>query len=96
MSDDKISGNEAIEAALKFGKGQVTLVEEESGRTATFSRDWRCAECDVTLRPPSPGLFSFNNPLGACPACRGFGRTIGIELQRALPNPSLSIAEGVV
>ena len=41
-------------------------------------------------------LFSFNNPVGACPKCRGFGRTIGIDLDRALPDKRLSIARGVV
>ena len=48
------------------------------------------------IKPPAPALFSFNNPVGACPACRGFGRTIGIDLNRALPDRNLSIADGVV
>jgi excinuclease ABC subunit A len=46
------------------------------------------------VRPP--GLFSFNNPLGACPECRGFGRTIAIDLNKAIPDRSLSIAQGAV
>ena len=50
----------------------------------------------MDIKPPTPGLFSFNNPLGACPKCRGFGRTIGIDLDRALPDKRLSIARGVV
>ena len=41
-------------------------------------------------------MFSFNNPLGACPQCRGFGRTIAIDLNKAIPDRSLSIAEGAV
>ena len=61
-----------------------------------FSTGWHCAHCDLDVRPPTPGLFSFNNPLGACPECRGFGRTIAIDLNRAIPDPSLSIAQGVV
>lgn len=61
-----------------------------------FSTGWHCAHCDVDIRPPTPGLFSFNNPLGACPKCRGFGRTIAIDLNRAIPDRSLSIADGVV
>jgi excinuclease ABC subunit A len=48
------------------------------------------------LKPPTPGLFSFNNPMGACPACRGFGRVIGIDVDKALPDKSLLIAEGLV
>ena len=62
----------------------------------TFSTGWHCAHCDLDIRPPAPGLFSFNNPLGACPECRGFGRTIAIDLNKAIPNRSLSIKQGVV
>ncbi len=61
-----------------------------------YSTGWHCAHCDVDIRPPTPGLFSFNNPLGACPTCRGFGRTIAIDLNRAIPDRRLSIAQGVV
>ena len=61
-----------------------------------FSTGWHCAYCDVDIRPPTPGLFSFNNPLGACPECRGFGRTISIDLNKAIPDRSLSIKQGVV
>jgi excinuclease ABC subunit A len=61
-----------------------------------FSTGWHCAHCDLDIRPPAAGLFSFNNPLGACPECRGFGRTIAIDLNRAIPDRSLSIAQGVV
>jgi excinuclease ABC subunit A len=61
-----------------------------------FSTGWHCAHCDLDIRPPTTGLFSFNNPLGACPECRGFGRTIAIDLNKAIPDRSLSIKEGVV
>ena len=87
---------EAIENALRFGKGQIAIVAFEPVEEHRFSTGWHCPYCDLDIRPPTPGLFSFNNPLGACPACRGFGRTIGIDLDRAMPNRSLSIAEGVV
>jgi excinuclease ABC subunit A len=50
----------------------------------------------LDIRPPTVGLFSFNNPLGACPDCRGFGRTIAIDLNKAIPDRSLSIKQGVV
>jgi excinuclease ABC subunit A len=68
-----------------------SLIEEHP-----FSTGWHCAHCDLDIRPPTPGLFSFNNPLGACPECRGFGRTIALDLNKALPDRSLSIKEGVV
>src|SRR5207253_984293 len=60
------------------------------------STGWHCAHCDLDIRPPTPGLFSFNNPLGACPECRGFGRTIAIDLNKAIPDRSLTIKDGVV
>ncbi len=87
---------EAIEQALKYGKGQMNVVALDPNEEHRFSTGWHCPYCDLDIRPPAPGLFSFNNPLGACPACRGFGRTIGIDFDRALPNRRLSIADGVV
>jgi len=102
---------EAIETGLRFGKGQVNVIPVDAGispatskspadtAAATaipFSTGWHCAWCDLDIRPPSIGLFSFNNPLGACPDCRGFGRTIAIDLNKAIPDRSLSIKQGVV
>jgi excinuclease ABC subunit A len=117
---------EAIETALRFGKGKVNVVpiSENAQRSTSnvqrptdhrpvrrslgeggspiivhelpFSTGWHCAYCDLDIRPPTPGLLSFNNPLGACPECRGFGRTISIDLNKAIPNRRLSIKEGVV
>jgi len=105
---------EAIETALRFGKGQVNVILFEGGvgvgsnpRSAIgnrksaieelpFSTGWHCAYCDLDIRPPTAGLFTFNNPLGACPECRGFGRTIAIDLNKAIPDRTLSIKQGVV
>ena len=104
---------EALETALRFGKGKVNIVAVEAavsaanqtnaaGTAATtvsehpFSTGWHCPHCDVDIRPPTPGLFTFNNPLGACPGCRGFGRTITIDLNKAIPDRSRSIKQGVV
>src|SRR2546427_5727226 len=105
---------EAIETALRFGKGQLSVIPFErsvgvrSNQESTignrksaieelpFSTGWHCAYCDLDIRPPTAGLFTFNNPLGACPECRGFGRTIAIDLNKAIPDRSLSIKQGVV
>ena len=93
---------EAIEAALRFGKGTMSVsFSQASGsklqaEILSFSTDWRCADCDIKLPAPTPGLFSFNNPIGACPTCRGFGRTLGLDLTKAIPDESLSIREGLV
>ncbi len=87
---------ESIETALRFGKGKINFVDLETKEEHPFSTGWHCAHCDLDIRPPTPGLFSFNNPLGACPDCRGFGRTIAIDLNRAIPDRALSIAQGAV
>ncbi|MFL6520769.1 MAG: excinuclease ABC subunit UvrA [Chthoniobacterales bacterium] len=98
---------EAIEIALRFGKDRINVVplSDEQSKIEIrdskipehpFSTGWHCAHCDLDIRPPTPGLFSFNNPLGACPECRGFGRTIAIDLNKAIPDRSLSISQGAV
>jgi excinuclease ABC subunit A len=92
--------SEAIEAALRLGKGQISVVfgdlKSEISALKSFSTDWRCADCDLKLPAPTPGLFSFNNPIGACPTCKGFGRTLGMDLTKAMPDESLSIRGGLV
>ena len=87
---------ESIETALRFGKGKIRFIDPSNGEEEGFSTGWHCPKCDLDIKPPTPGLFSFNNPVGACPKCRGFGRTIGLDLERALPDRRLSIAKGVV
>jgi len=87
---------EAVEACLRHGQGKFTAVDAKDLSRHPYSTGWHCAHCDLDLRAPTPGLFSFNNPQGACPSCRGFGRTIGIDYDRALPDHSLSVADGVV
>ena len=90
-----------IPAAVEAGVSPATsrTAADTAATTVSampFSTGWHCAHCDIDIRPPTPGLFSFNNPLGACPECRGFGRTIAIDLNKAIPDRSLSIAQGVV
>ena len=87
---------ESIETALRFGKDRINFVVLETKKESPFSTGWHCAHCDLDIRPPTPGLFSFNNPLGACPLCRGFGRTIAIDLNKAIPDRTLSISQGAV
>jgi excinuclease ABC subunit A len=87
---------EAAEHALRLGCGKLAVRHPDTGYRHPYSTGWHCAHCDVDIAPPTPGLFSFNHPLGACPTCRGFGRTIAIDLQRAIPDRSLSIDDGCV
>ena len=96
---------EALEAAFQLGKGNAAIVPAEdssptppatSAAAKSFTNTWTNPRTGFTLRPPTPALFSFNNPLVACPACRGFGRVIGINLDKAVPDPALSLADGAI
>jgi excinuclease ABC subunit A len=85
---------EALEAAFHLGKGHASIIHPKHSQA--FSNTWTNPKTGFTLRPPTPGLFSFNSPLGACPKCRGFGRIIGIDLEKSVPDPSLSIKQGAI
>ncbi len=89
---------EACEQAYHFGKGKLALyrVEDLSKPWRRYSKHLHCATCDIEYRDPSPALFSFNNPVGACPACRGFGRVISIDYDLAIPDRSKTLNGGAV
>ncbi len=87
---------EACEQAYQFGRGRLTVRDAEGRAWRSFTAGFHCAACDVGYREPTPALFSFNHPLGACPECKGFGRVIGIDPDLAVPDRSLSLAAGAV
>jgi excinuclease ABC subunit A len=91
---------EACEQAYHFGKGKLTVWEIHPPSSIlhprAFSNRLHCAACDLEYSDPSPALFSFNHPLGACPTCKGFGRTITIDYDLAIPDRSLTLADGAV
>jgi excinuclease ABC subunit A len=87
---------EACEQAYHFGKGKLALHSLDGSPARRFSNRLHCAHCDLEYREPSPALFSFNHPVGACPVCRGFGRTITIDYDLALPDRSLTLEGGAV
>ena len=99
-ADNRARLIEDLEAALKYGQGRVSahLVDAQGNPTETlrFSSDLHCAFCDIHYEDPTPNLFSFNSPVGACPACRGFGRTIGIDWSLVVPDDGKTLAGGVV
>jgi excinuclease ABC subunit A len=64
--------------------------------TLRFSSDLHCAHCDIHYQEPTPSLFSFNSPVGACETCRGFGRTIGIDFGLVVPDESKTLKNGAV
>ncbi len=84
---------EAIEDAYQLAGGKVQVMNVAGGSITHFGRALTCHECGAAMPRPVPALFSFNSPLGACVACQGFGRVIGIDPERVIPDPSKSLAE---
>ena len=70
-----------------------SLEARMDARVRTFRRGLHCPRCGREFRDPTPPLFAFNSPLGACPACQGFGRVIGVDLEKAIPDRSLTLSE---
>jgi excinuclease ABC subunit A len=86
---------DSLEQAFQHGEGRLSLVLPGGERRA-FSSTRHCAACDISYPASSPHLFSFNSPLGACDRCRGFGRTIDIDLDLVIPDRERSLAEGAI
>jgi excinuclease ABC subunit A len=86
---------DSLELAYRFGGGHLDVWMPPDGHKA-FSNQLQCARCDIAYHSPLPNLFSFNSPLGACDTCRGFGRTIGIDLDLIIPDKSRSLADGAI
>jgi excinuclease ABC subunit A len=86
---------EAIEQAFELSKGNVNVLEEstEGWLSHRFTSHFACNKCGTEFVEPSPHLFSFNSPLGACTTCQGYGRIIGIDMEKVIPNRTLTLDE---
>ncbi|MGD2114660.1 MAG: excinuclease ABC subunit UvrA [Acidobacteriota bacterium] len=85
---------ETVEQGYSLGHGRIEALEArrkddaaDEPRSRIYSRSLVCPVCGATSRVPTPALFSFNSPLGACDECQGFGRIIGIDPERVIPDP---------
>ena len=88
---------DSVETASNLSGGIVIInVLGEEERDITFSQNYACEDCGVSIEELSPRMFSFNNPFGACPACTGLGSQMKIDPDRIIPNRSLSILEGAI
>ncbi|WP_343662429.1 excinuclease ABC subunit UvrA, partial [Ralstonia sp.] len=92
---------EAIESSLKRGGGRVSVyvLPAEEGAEPTiwrFSTGLHCPESDLRYADPQPALFSFNSAYGACDACRGFGRVIGVDLGLVIPDERKTLRDGAI
>ena len=92
---DKARVLDSLELAFRFGGGRLDVWIQPDGHYA-FSSRLECARCKIEYAAPMPNLFSFNSPAGACDTCRGFGRTIGIDMDLVIPDHSLSLAQGAI
>ncbi|MDD5217124.1 MAG: excinuclease ABC subunit UvrA [Candidatus Omnitrophica bacterium] len=85
---------DSLELAFRFGRGEVQI---KIGRKRyQFSEGFRCFSCGKNYREPTPNLFSFNSPLGACPDCQGFGRIITIDWNLVVPDTRKSVFDGAI
>ncbi|MBN8553824.1 MAG: excinuclease ABC subunit UvrA [Deltaproteobacteria bacterium] len=87
---------ESLEGSFRESSGEAFIFLSEAKKILKFSSEFRCANCDIAVPKPSPLLFSFNSPLGACPACKGFGNTLEYDEKLLVPNTRLSLDRGAV
>jgi len=103
---------EAIEVALKRGSGRLNVYVEKPGSDPDFAQQnsgsdpgfsvWRfstglhCPDSDLRYTDPTPSMFSFNSAVGACEACRGFGRVIGVDYGLVIPDDKLTLRAGAI
>jgi len=87
---------ESFETALRLADGRAIALEMDSHREHLFSSKFACPVCSYSLPELEPRLFSFNNPMGACPECDGLGQITFFDPKRVVAHPSLSLAAGAV
>lgn len=87
---------QSFETALKLGDGLVFAEDYHTHQRTTFSSKFACPVSGFTIEEIEPRLFSFNNPYGACPHCDGIGASLYMDPDLIVPNPNLSISQGVI
>ncbi len=85
---------DSAETAMALGGGVLHVELTESGEVLTFSQNYACEDCGISIEEMSPRLFSFNAPYGSCPACSGLGTLLRADPDLIMPNPDLSIMDG--
>ena len=87
---------ESFETALRHADGRALAVEMDTGKEHLFSAKFACPTCSYSLPELEPRLFSFNNPMGACPRCDGLGTESFFDPRRVVAFPDLSLASGAI
>jgi len=87
---------ESFETALRLADGRALLLDTDNGTETVFSNRFACPICGYSLTELEPRLFSFNNPMGACPACDGLGTVEFFDDKRIVAHPELTLATGAI
>jgi excinuclease ABC subunit A len=87
---------DSIQTAFDEGSGYAAAYLLESKQFLKFTQHFECTEDALRYDDPEPRLFSFNNPVGACPTCQGFGRIVGIDMDLVVPDPGKTIRDGAI
>lgn len=87
---------ESLETALRLADGKAIALEMDADKEHLFSAKFSCPVCDYSLVELEPRLFSFNNPMGACPKCDGLGNVNFFDPKRVVAFPTLSLASGAI
>jgi excinuclease ABC subunit A len=85
---------DSVLIALDQGDGVMMVLDTESTEPRYFSRHLMCPVTGISYNEPAPHTFSFNSPQGACPHCNGLGEVSSIDINKLIPDPSLSIRKG--
>ena len=87
---------ESLETALRHADGKAVVAEVDAKKEHLFSAKFSCPKCDYALPELEPRIFSFNNPMGACPRCDGLGTIEFFDPKRIVAHPNLSLASGAI
>lgn len=87
---------DSVATALHYGDHQVHLFTVDAKLLESFSEGLHSPQTGKTFKVPTPASFSFNSPIGACPECKGFGKTAEFDYDRVIPDKNLSIAQGAI
>ena len=86
---------DSVETATALSGGLV-IADVIGGDPLSFSQNYACEDCGISIEELTPRMFSFNNPYGACPVCTGLGMQKRVDPERIIPNPKLSIKQGAI
>ena len=87
---------DSIETACAHSAGLVTIQLPGTGEELSFSQNYACEDCGISLTELEPRMFSFNNPAGACPTCSGLGFQLEADADLVIPDKNKSIFEGAI